>query len=45
MVFVGGDSIRLNGGLFETSAGTTIFTNVGAGTANFGFTGSIPTFS
>jgi hypothetical protein len=46
--FVGGNSITLQGGAFETSTGTLIFTNatVGSGgTANFGIASAIPTFS
>ena len=50
MVFVGGGGVSIQGGVFETSAGTNIFTNAGgvgtgAGTANFGMSGVIPTFS
>ena len=43
--FVGDGGATLQGGVFETSAGTNIFSNAGAGTANFGIAGVIPTFS
>ena len=43
----GGAASTIQGGVFETAAGTNIFTNASAstGTANFGLQGSIPTFS
>jgi len=44
--FVGGSLITLSGGGFNASGSTGIFTNFGAGTANFGLLStSIPTFS
>ena len=45
IVFTGTGGATLQGGVFETAAGTNIFSNAGAGTANFGIAGSIPTFS
>jgi hypothetical protein len=47
IVFVGGATLSLQGGDFETGAGTSIFSNASAatGTGNFGITTSIPTFS
>ena len=38
-------TITLNGGVFESASGTTAFTNVGGGTANFGVASTFPTFS
>jgi hypothetical protein len=47
MVFVGGGGATIQGGVFETAAGTNIFSNALAstGTGNFGIAGSIPSFS
>jgi hypothetical protein len=43
--FEGGSLITLSGGNFATSASTGVFSNFGAGTANFGVVSTIPTFS
>jgi len=46
IIFSGGLALAtLQGGAFETGNGTNIFTNVGAGTGNFGIASAIPTFS
>jgi hypothetical protein len=47
IVFVGGATLSLQGGAFETGSGTLIFSNASAstGTGNFGITSTIPTFS
>ena len=47
IVFSGGGGATLQGGVFESAAGTNIFSNAGSatGTANFGIAGTIPTFS
>jgi len=43
--FVGGSLITLSGGGFNAIGSTGIFSNFGAGTANFGASNPIPTFS
>ena len=47
ILFSTGSTITLVGGVFDTAAGTNIFSNALAstGTGNFGIVGSIPTFS
>ena len=45
ILFNGGALVTLQGGVFETAAGTNIFSNAGTASGNFGITGNIPTFS
>ena len=45
ILFASGNMVTLQGGAFEGATGTNIFSNVGAGTANFGIASVVPTFS
>ena len=45
IIFTGGGTVTMQGGVFESAAGTNVFTNAGANTGNFGIAGAIPTFS
>ena len=45
ILFAGGGTVTLEGGVFETAAGTRIFSNSTFSTGNFGIAGILPTFS